>query len=440
MGWTLSNAHQRYALVGQTLDETCQETISALSFRDHPHDPEIRAIAVDLSAAVRRLGGALDNPTLASLGQIIVSQLPPLDKGTPENPQIVLLGLDWIERHTPRRAAVNVSRQRGRRPPEKTLDPKISRRAVLDFDSIVAWPKTKKIFFELFGKELQFWIGSISSKNLQVHLLNCDGILHVFKFDASGLMTLTSSPRTDNYGEADLAIPHYIKTNFSPEIQWEYHTCDWDSVFCISLSGLRNVTLRLNKVSLHDPTLGEKRKLLPKKFEVVSGDILCNIWNSPAHVFTAMALGTTDYARGLSGYGISAINEATDEIAASLYWDDSRSLWVHPERFVLAIGKQRKTKGRAVYIGADNVIHLTSRTAPRDSVKTDRDGDMLHDDLISLLWSVAYYGGLDRSSSDIDTWRGPLVDLGNLRLFSPSISVEQALSGSTSRAFPVKIS
>lgn len=440
MGWTLSNARQRYALVAHTLDETDQDSTSALTFRSDPHDPEIRAIAVDLSAAVRRLGGALDNPSLSSLGQIIVAQLPSLDKGTPDQPQIIVLGLDWVDRHTPRRAAVNTARQKAPRRPEVTVPPTLGRRDVIDFDTVVAWPTSKKAFFKLFGQELQFWVGSVASSNLEIHILNCDGTKFIFVFDSHGKMTRTVAPRDDHYGEADLAIPHYIKNHFHSDIQWEYHTCDWDSVFCISLSGLRNVTLRLNKVAVQDDVeIGEKRKLAPKKYEVVSGNVLCDVWSTPAHVFTAMALGTTDYARGLSGYGIPAVNEITSELSAALYWDEHRALWIHPEQFMVALSAQRKTKGRAVYVGSDNVIHLTSRTAPHDAVKTDRTGDMFHDDLVSLLWSVAYYGGSTRPLLDQDTWRGPSVDLDGLRLFSPGISVKDALTAVTSPAYPIKL-
>lgn len=436
MGWTLSNGRQRYALVSRESAEDHLACVSALSFRKEPHAPEIPAVAVDLSAAVRRLGGAIGDPTLATLAQLIVKQLPPLDRGTPDKRQIILLGLDWIERHTPRRAAVNSSRQSGARPAEPDLGPSIRRHDTLDFNAIVAWPKSKRRFFAAFCGELQHWIGSIAERNLEIHLLGSEGTLRVFTFDDQSIMTAEVTERVDDYGEADLAIPFYIKTRFPAELEWEYHTCDWDSLFCISLFGLPNVSLRLNKVACEvacdDP---KKRKAPDKQYEVISGQILCDVWGAPAMVFACMASGTTDYARGLSSYGIPKIVDAVPDLVHAMHNDAQGRLCVHPEKFMLALSSHRRGKGRAVFIGGDNVIHLTSRTAPADAIKTTRTGDMFHDDLISLLWSLAYYGGASRDAKLPGEWAGPDESLNGLTLFAPGLTVEQALLGATSPSY-----
>lgn len=438
MGWQLSNGRLRYELVSRESAEDHQGIVSALSFRKEQHDPEIQHVAIDLSAAVRRLGGALGNPTLATLAQLIVRQLPPLDRGSNGQSQMIVLGVDWIERHTPRRAAVNTTRQSGARPAEPTLGPVIRRHDTLDFNAIVAWPKSKRRFFSAFCLELQHWIGSLAEKNLEVHLLGSEGVLRVFRFDEHGVMKVDVKERFDDYGEADLAIPFYIRTAFPETLQWEYHTCDWDSLFCVSLFGFSNVSLRLNKVSREeicdDP---KKRKAPDKQYEVISGRLLCSIWDTPAMVFACMASGTTDYARGLSGYGITKIVSAVPDLTQAIYYDADRRICIHPERLMLALSNHRRGKGRAVYIGDDNVIHLTSRTAPSDAIKTDRTGDMFHDDLIALLWSLAYYGGASRESKLPGEWAGPDEDLNSLSLFASGLTLEQALVGATSPSYEI---
>lgn len=385
---------------------------------------------MDLSAAVRRLGGAMQGPTVASLSAIIVRQLPNTNLGSPESPQIIVLGLDWIEMHTPRRDIVNARRSKGPRPRAPEIA-RIGRHDVLDFGSLMAWPVTKKRFFEAFGKDIMYAIGSLDALNLKVVLLNCNGSMHTFEFGTTGKLSTTSEMRTDNYGEADLAIPHFIKSRFDNALQWEYHTCDWDSLFCLALFNLRNVTLRLNKIERTPDSTGTKRKAPIKAYEVVNGNILCSrVWQGASHVFAAMAAGNTDYARPLSAYGIPSMATAGDVLQTALFWSSPAELVVNPMELVLTLANLRKTKGRAVFVGDDGIIHLTSRTAPADAEKTQRTGDMLHSDLIDLLWSVAYYAGCHRGGSQ--GWAGPDQTLDGLRLFSESLTLDQALSGETS--------
>lgn len=379
---------------------------------------------------MRRLGGAMDSPTVAHLSAIIVRQLPPINLGTQASPQIVVLGLDWIDMHTPRRERVNAHRSKSARPKEPKLK-RIDRHDPLDFNALMAWPVSKKLFFRAFGKDIMYSLGAIDAMNLHVLLLNCDGTMHTFNFDHLGVLSTSCEPRIDNYGEADLAIPHIIRTRFPPELKWEYHTCDWDSLFCIALFNLRNVTLRLNKIEQTPDPTGSKRKAPVKMYEVINGSILCtDIWQNASHVFAAMASGNTDYARPLSAYGIPFAFDTGSKLEAALFWSSHNELAINPMEFMLTLASIRKTKGRAVFIGDDGVIHLTSRTAPPGAKKTTRTGDMLHSDLIDLLWSVAYYAGCHRGGTE--GWTGPHQTLDDLRLFEQGLTVEQALSGETS--------
>lgn len=164
---------------------------------------------------------------------------------------------------------------------------------------------------------------------------------------------------------------------------------------------------------------------------------MCSHWTSRGDVIARIAAGNTDYTRNLTGYGIPSLMNHADAINAAVT-TVGNSIVVHPQEFVAAIRAARTKRGIKVWIAPGNVIHLTSRTAPHSAVKQDRSGNMLHDELVAILWTAAYFSGATRQTSGKE-WQGPSVDLNGLRLWAENISIDQALSGATTPARPVEI-
>lgn len=96
-----------------------------------------------------------------------------------------------------------------------------------------------------------------------------------------------------------------------------------------------------------------------------------------------MSQGKTDYTHALKPFGITDLMKHEDEVEESMWIEPDGRFMVHPARFVAAVRAAVTKAGRAVYIGADRVIHLTSRTAPKDAAKVARPAQMLHDELIA---------------------------------------------------------
>jgi hypothetical protein len=95
-----------------------------------------------------------------------------------------------------------------------------------------------------------------------------------------------------------------------------------------------------------------------------------------------MSQGKTDYTHALKPFGITELMKHEEEVEQSMWIEPDGRFMVHPARFIAAVRAAVTKAGRAVYIGADRVIHLTSRTAPKDAAKVARPAQMLHDELI----------------------------------------------------------
>ena len=75
------------------------------------------------------------------------------------------------------------------------------------------------------------------------------------------------------------------------------------------------------------------------------------------------------------------------------------------------------------------MIHLTSRPG---TVMCERPLEMLHSNLVRLLWTVAYYRGAGFCEERI--WKGPDPSLHGLRLWEQGALRDEAFSGATTAA------
>ena len=113
----------------------------------------------------------------------------------------------------------------------------------------------------------------------------------------------------------------------------------------------------------------------------------------------------------------------------AIFVDGDAQLMLDPKTFVSVIAASATHKARRVYIAPDKTIYLTSRPGTQPC---ERPLEMLHENLIKLLWTVAYYRG---AGHDADrTWKGPDPSLHGLRLWSRGATREEAFSGATTPA------
>lgn len=448
MGWTLSNARLRRELLAP--DPAAQEALgaSAVVYRDTPHCLSTPNYSIDLSALIRRLGAAIGEPSATLIVAAIMSSLPPLDLGTDDEPMHVLLGLDWVAAHTPLRVDVNRARARPALVAANRLTATdIGPETRVDFAAIMATPALKRHFFGVCADTLRDRLCRLPVKNVVFTFLSCDGKVHTATFGPGGEFRYDQTQRRSGYGEADIEIPLYMR-KLAPHAQWEYQTIDWDSAFVIALMGMSTVTVRLSKTD--DPTAApDSRKRKRAVHEVIHGDRLCSAWPNVATAFCRIAQGDTDYSKagpplpisnanararlirkqGLKPYGIKGLLAKEAEMGMALYVNENDELVLDLKAFVAVIASAATHKARRVHIGPDKVIHLTSRPGTQIC---ERPLEMLHSNLVRLLWTVAYYRG---AGFDADrSWKGPDPTLYGLRLWGRGVLQEEAFSGTTTPA------
>lgn len=113
----------------------------------------------------------------------------------------------------------------------------------------------------------------------------------------------------------------------------------------------------------------------------------------------------------------------------ALFINERNQLVLDVKAFVAVIASAATHKARKVYIGPGNTIHLTSRPG---TVASERPLEMLHANLIKLLWVVAYYRG---AGFDEDrTWKGPDTTLYGLRLWRRGAIQSEAFSGAATES------
>jgi hypothetical protein len=428
MGWQLASARLRRELLAADPADPEALSSSAVNYRDTPHCLSTRNYGIDLSALVRRLGAAITDPSAALITAAIMSSLPPLDLGTDDEPMNLLLALDWPAAHTPMRANVNRARARPALIAANRLTATdIGPETTLNFEAIMATPALKRHFFTVCANALRDRICRLPVRNVVVTFLSCTGEVHTARFDGDGKLHYELTTRDSGYGEADLEIPLYMR-QIAPEARWEYQTIDWDSAFVISLLSMKNVVIRLSKTE--DPGAApDSRKRRRAVHEIIDGDRLCSAWPTVGTVFCRVGQGDTDYSKGLKPYGLRGLLKKENEMNMALYVDERSQLVIDLKAFVAVIAASATHKGRRVYIAPDKTIYLSSRP---DTQPCERPLEMLHENLIRLLWTVAYYRGAGYDESRI--WKGPDPSLYGLRLWERGASREQAFSGSTTPA------
>lgn len=428
MGWLLSSARLRKELLAP--DPSVPEALdaSALSYRGAPHCLSTRNFSTDLSALVRRLGSAIADPSATMIGAAVMSNLPPLDLGTNDEPMNIVLGLDWVAAHTPLRAIVNRARSRPALVAANRLTvADIGPETHVNFSSIMGVPTLKRHFFQLCADDLRDRICRLPVSNVVVTFLSCDGKVHTTRFSDEGVMQYEVTERMSGYGEADLEIPLYMN-RLAPGAKWQYSTIDFDSAFVIALLGLSNVTIRLSKTE--DPSSeAEGRKRKRAVHEIIEGGRLCAAWPNIGAAFCRIAQGDTDYSKGLKPYGIKGLLSKEVAMSNALYVNERNELVLDLKAFVAVIASASTHKPRRVYIGADKVIHLTSRPGTEPC---ERPLEMLHQNLIKLLWTVAYYRAAGYDEKRV--WKGPDTNLHGLRLWERGAQHNEALSGVTTPA------
>lgn len=116
-------------------------------------------------------------------------------------------------------------------------------------------------------------------------------------------------------------------------------------------------------------------------------------------------------------------------MSLALYVDEHDEMIVDLKAFVAVVASAATHKARRVYIGDDNVIHLTSKPG---TVISERPLEMLHSNLLRILWTVAYYRGAGFQQQRI--WKGPDASLGGLRLWDLGAQRDEAFSGTSTPA------
>ena len=214
----------------------------------------------------------------------------------------------------------------------------------------------------------------------------------------------------------------------APHKRWELQTIDWDSSFIVALLGMSNCTVRLSKTE--DPAAApDSRKRKRAVHEIIHGDRLCAAWPNVGTVFCRMGQGDTDYSKGVGPYGLKGLLKKEAEMNMALFVDEENRLMLDLKAFVAVIAASATHKARRVYIGPDQTIHLTSRPGTQPC---ERPLEMLHENLIKLLWTVAYFRAAGYDEDRI--WKGPDPSLYGLRLWGRGATREQAFSGATTPA------
>lgn len=232
---------------------------------------------------------------------------------------------------------------------------------------------------------------------------------------------------------------------------------------------MRNVTVRLSKTE--DPgTIPDGRKRKRAVHETIRGDRLCDAWPTVGTAFCRIAQGDTDYSKarsrvptarrrasrlarasprpdrlptafraraltadeqmqGLKPYGLRGLLSLESEMELALFVNERDELVLDLKAFVGTIARASTHKPRRVHIGPDKAIYLTSRPG---TVISERPLEMLHENLVRLLWTVAYYRGVGFSEERL--WKGPDPSLYGLRLWAVDALRDDAFAGTTTPA------
>jgi hypothetical protein len=429
MGWSTASARRRRELLAPDPAHLEALASSAVGFRDTPHCLSTRNFAIDLSALIRRLGAAIPEPSATLVTAAVMSSLPPLDLGTEDEPMNLLLALDWPAAHTPARANVNRARARPQLVAANKLTvTDIGPETTLNFDAIMATSALKRHFFALCGNALRDRICRLPVKNIVITFLASTGEVHTARFDAEGTLAYELTTRESGYGEADLEIPMYMR-RIAPHKRWELQTIDWDSSFIVALLNMSLVTVRLSKTEDPAAAPDSRKRKRAAVHEIIRGDRLCAAWPNVGTVFCRMGQGDTDYSKGVGPYGLKGLLKKEAEMNMALFVDEENRLMLDLKAFVAVIAASATHKARRVYIGPDQTIHLTSKPGTQPC---ERPLEMLHENLVKLLWTVAYFRAAGYDEARI--WKGPDPSLYGLRLWGRGATREQAFSGATTPA------
>ena len=145
--------------------------------------------------------------------------------------------------------------------------------------------------------------------------------------------------------------------------------------------------------------------------------------------FRARALTADEQMQGLKPYGLRGLLSLESEMELALFVNERDELVLDLKAFVGTIARASTHKPRRVHIGPDKAIYLTSRPG---TVISERPLEMLHENLVRLLWTVAYYRGVGFSEERL--WKGPDPSLYGLRLWAVDALRDDAFAGTTTPA------